>query len=228
MLYHATSTLKWVHHNIIPEQGEGYNSVPIELFCPWCVCMHAKSVHLAHFQHTVSLGCCKPLLANTGPIRCLPNATQVWTYSLPVLGHMRTSIWCFNVDFLRTLLAMAAIVSLAYAHVHCYPTVNEFCRKRPMPFLPLGSHCGLWVWSHCGLLIMWVWILHNKCWCTKRGEVHYSVSLIIVQLHDLYSVTLWISLYPSSSVTSCVGLVAESLSTRLTQHKFMMREVVST
>ena len=66
---------------------------------------------------------------------------------------------------------------LAYAHINYYTTVDDlwvcystFWRKRPAPFLPVGSHCGLWVWSHGGLLIMWVWILCNNRWYMKWEE----------------------------------------------------------
>ena len=60
-------------------------------------------------------------------------------------------------DFLRMVLAMATMVSLAYAHIHCHPTVNDqwacygaFRSKQLTMFLPVGSHCELWVWSHGG------------------------------------------------------------------------------
>ena len=46
-----------------------------------------------------------------------------------------------------------------------YPTIDDmwacygmFQRKQLMPILPVGNHCGLWVWSHGGLFITWVWI----------------------------------------------------------------------
>ena len=74
---------------------------------------------------------------------------------------------CFNIDFSEMLLVMAMMVSLAYAHVHCYTTVDNpwacygtYRRKRLTPFLPVGMQSLLpvafdvvtwWAIKHVGV-----------------------------------------------------------------------------
>ena len=56
------------------------------------------------------------------------------------------------------LLVMATIVSLAYAHIHCYLTVDDlwacysaFLKKQPTPFPPSGQ--PLWHLDGCGHVV---------------------------------------------------------------------------
>ena len=110
------------------------------------------------------------VLPKCGQLVPMLRQVHVWgTSECPVFQHG------------RMLLAMTVMVSLANAHVHCYPTIDNpweyygaFSRKWPTPFLLLGSHWGiydLWVWS-----CMWVWIPQIKS--MKWGEVHYCVPLM--------------------------------------------------
>ena len=72
-------------------------------------------------------------------------------------------------DFSR----MAAMVSLAYAHVHCYPTVDNpwvlqrfktFSQKATDAIPPNGQPLAMVAFGcgHRARVIMWVWILRNK------------------------------------------------------------------
>ena len=55
-------------------------------------------------------------------------------------------VWCFNMDFFRMLLAMAALVSLAYAS----EKVTNAVPPNGQPFWPLGMDTG-WAINHVGM-----------------------------------------------------------------------------
>ena len=62
-----------------------------------------------------------------------------------------------------------------------YPTIDDSLAYYDAFQVVQSSHYDFLVWSGVHrLLIMWVWILNNKHWCTKLGEVHYSVLLVFV------------------------------------------------
>ena len=69
------------------------------------------------------------------------------------------------------------MVSLAYAHIPCYPTVDDlwacysaFRKSRPTLFLSVDSQHG-WVWSRGGSCGSGFHAIN-----AKRGKVHYNVS----------------------------------------------------
>lgn len=104
-----------------------------------CVCSTLSSVYepiarasadLAYFQRVVSPGCCKPWLPNIGHVRCVSSATLGVGNSCPCLGKcvrevLPRKVRGFKMDFSRTLLAMATVMSATDAHIDCYPSVGD-------------------------------------------------------------------------------------------------------
>ena len=107
---------------IIPEQSKGSNPLPIELLH---ACVPAKSINFSHFQHAISPDCWEPWLPNSLQAWCMSGATQVWTTHAPCMYEVPLKVRCFNMNILRMLVAIATMVLLAYAHVHCYLTVDN-------------------------------------------------------------------------------------------------------
>ena len=119
-----------------------------------CVCMRAKSAALSFFQHAISPGYHEPLLPNTQQVGCVLSTTQAWATracatasvctSKPYVSTWISPEYCYIYNDLY-VLTLTAIPSRPYMGM-----LDTFQRKRLTLFLPVVSHCGLWVWSHGG------------------------------------------------------------------------------
>ena len=95
------------------------------------------------------------------------------------MDEVPLKVRCFNMDFSRMLLAMATMVSLAYAHVHCYTTIDDpwacygaYRRKRPTP---VGSHCYLGVVTWCN---------HVGVDSTQIGEARKCIPSMFINFEE--------------------------------------------
>ena len=120
-----------------------------------------------------------------GACRVLPKCGQL----VPVLRQVRawgtSEVQCFEMDFSRMLLAMAMMVSSAYAHTYCHVTSPKVHRCHNG--CPLGGTSSVVYSDTCysiptdrRQLGSGMWIPHDKHWYAKRGEVHYCVSLVTI------------------------------------------------
>ena len=127
--------------------------------CMEKVCiLHILSIHVYHFSRLLQAFAGKHW-ADSVLAQCYPGVGIFLACARPcTYKHL-----VFQHGFLENVAShgcngFTSLCSHPLLHV-----CSMFCRKQPTPFLPVCSHCSLWVWSHVGLLIMWVWILHDKC-----------------------------------------------------------------